>query len=190
RRRHPEGSPMPLSAAVASPELASGKVWIDADLTNKDKGKENAFLSVGELLERQEQPQETTVMPATELIVEQSESNTRPLGFITQPANDAVEKKVQESLQRLHEVAEPVKTEQNTAKIDRTFNFEGRLGTFSAVQHIQVGMTLAKASEEVSIPFKIVAWQESRYYFHGKGSAGHNSAVSHIYAEPTQAKAE
>lgn len=190
RRRHPEGSPMPLFAAVASPELASGKVWIDADLTNKDKGKENAFLSVGELLERQEQPQETTVMPATELIVEQSESNTRPLGFITQPANDAVEKKVQESLQRLHEVAEPVKTEQNTAKIDRTFNFEGRLGTFSAVQHIQVGMTLAKASEEVSIPFKIVAWQESRYYFHGKGSAGHNSAVSHIYAEPTQAKAE
>jgi len=94
RRNNGEDSPMPLFAAVASPELAGGKVWIDSSQFNKTKESGN-FLSVDELLEQQEQPKQVT--PATEVIVGGSE-NSLPLGFITQPANESVEKKVQESL--------------------------------------------------------------------------------------------
>ena len=68
--------------------------------------------------------------------------------------------------------------------------FTGRAGTISAVQHTKAAMTLAKAPNEVSKPFPIVEWTESRYYFNGKGAAGHHSAISHIYSEATQAKAE
>ena len=81
-------------------------------------------------------------------------------------------------------------TKEITEKTDRTFNFTGRLGTVSAVVHTKAEMTLAKADDNVSQPFAITEWKESRYYFHGKGSAGHNSAVSHIYSEPVRAKAE
>ena len=42
---------MPLFAAVASPELASGKVCIDYSAVNAPK--ENNFLSVDELLEQE-----------------------------------------------------------------------------------------------------------------------------------------
>ena len=56
--------------------------------------------------------------------------------------------------------------------------------------HTKAEMTLAKASEEMAKPFPIVEWHESRYYFYGKGSAGHHSAISHVYSEPTRAKAE
>ena len=196
RRNNGEDSPMPLFAAVASPELAGGKVWIDGSQFNKTKESGN-FLSVDELLEQQEQPKQVT--PATEVIVGGSE-NSLPLGFITQPANESVEKKVQESLQRLQaeSVPQPVcephtdvtGTKEITEKTDRTFNFTGRLGTVSAVVHTKAEMTLAKADDNVSQPFAITEWKESRYYFHGKGSAGHNSAVSHIYSEPVRAKAE
>ena len=196
RRNNGEDSPMPLFAAVASPELAGGKVWIDSNQFNKTKESGN-FLSVDELLEQQEQPKQVT--PATEVIVGGSE-NSLPLGFITQPANESVEKKVQESLQRLQaeSVLEPASEahtdvtvmEEITEKTDRTFNFTGRLGTVSAVVHTKAEMTLAKADDNVSQPFAITEWKESRYYFHGKGSAGHSSAVSHIYSEPVRAKAE
>ena len=196
RRNNGEDSPMPLFAAVASPELAGGKVWIDSSQFNKTKESGN-FLSVDELLEQQEQPKQVT--PATEVIVGGSE-NSLPLGFITQPANESVEKKVQESLQRLQaesvpqSVCEPhtdvTGTKEITEKTDRTFNFTGRLGTVSAVVHTKAEMTLAKADDNVSQPFAITEWKESRYYFHGKGSAGHNSAVSHIYSEPVRAKAD
>ena len=185
---------MPLFAAVASPELAGGKVWIDSSQFNKTKESGN-FLSVDELLEQQEQPKQVT--PATEVIVGGS-NNSLPLGFITQPANESVEKKVQESLQRLQAESVPELsseahtdvTEEITEKTDRTFNFTGRLGTVSAVAHTKAEMTLAKADDNGPQPFAITEWKESRYYFHGKGSAGHNSAVSHIYSEPVRAKAE
>ncbi len=52
RRRNQEPkSPMPLFAAVASPELASGKAWVDYSTVNVQK--ENNFLSVDELLEQE-----------------------------------------------------------------------------------------------------------------------------------------
>lgn len=228
-------SPMPLFAAVASPELASGKVWIDTSaLTNEAKNAN--FLSVDELLEQQGQSAEpSVVLPATDLIVKDVKSESKPFAnFITQPANDSVEKKVRESLERLNAdenvivvaketlsvplvesataittdtpetdvpesrasnaeisvdkpVAETVVfTTQNAPKIDRTYTFNGRLGTISAVEHTKAEMTLAKASEQINPPFAIVEWTESRYYFHGKGAAGHHCAISHVYSAPTK----
>ena len=51
RRRNEVKSPMPLFAAVASPELASGKVCVDYSVVNAVK--ESNFLSVDELLEQE-----------------------------------------------------------------------------------------------------------------------------------------
>lgn len=200
RRNNEPKSPMPLFAAVASPELASGKAWVDYSMVNAPK--ENNFLSVDELLE-QEKTKKGFITPAMGIMVEEKAVDVKPaLDFITQPANESVQKKVQESLERLNaakpqDVASPdvenVQQEapvENTQEFIRTYEFTGRLGTISAVNHIKVDKTLAKASEEMSQPFPIVEWQESRYYFYGKGAAGHHSAISHVYSEPTRARAE
>ena len=195
RRRNEVKSPMPLFAAVASPELASGKVCIDYSAVNAPK--ENNFLSVDELLE-QEKTKKGVITPATGIVVEEKSVEAQPaLDFITQPANEAVQQKVQESLERLHHKSEPaaqvatVEVEpQEKAELVRSYVFTGRAGTISAVPHTKAGMTLAKAPDDESKPFPIVEWTESRYYFNGKGAAGHHSAISHIYSEPTQAKAE
>ena len=195
RRRNEVKSPMPLFAAVASPELASGKVCIDYSAVNAPK--ENNFLSVDELLE-QEKTKKGVITPATGIVVEEKSVEAQPaLDFITQPANEAVQQKVQESLERLHHKSEPV-AQVETAEVKpqektefvRSYVFTGRAGTISAVQHTKAAMTLAKAPDEESKPFPIVEWTESRYYFNGKGAAGHHSAISHIYSEATQAKAE
>ena len=195
RRRNEVRSPMPLFAAVASPELASGKVCVDYSAVNAPK--ENNFLSVDELLE-QEKTKKGVITPATGIVVEEKSVEAQPaLDFITQPANEAVQQKVQESLERLHHKSEPVAQvataevePQEKAKFVSSYVFTGRAGTISAVPHTKAAMTLAKAPDDESKPFPIVEWMESRYYFNGKGAAGHHSAISHIYSEPTQAKAE
>ncbi|EJS89466.1 ribonuclease E, partial [Pasteurella multocida subsp. multocida str. Anand1_cattle] len=67
--------------------------------------KENQFLSVDELLEQQHQPKESAAtIPALDLVAEGSEKGVSPFnGFVVQPANESVEKKVKQSLQRLEE---------------------------------------------------------------------------------------
>ena len=207
RRRPQEKSPMPLFAAVASPELASGKVWIDMTQVNQPKEKENAFLSVDELLEQQNQSSAETekslTVPALDMIVEKAKNDVQPLTeFIAQPANDSVEKKIQASLERLNHnvtseptaaVAEQVEPQtahevKFMAETDRTYVFNGRIGTFSAVAHTKAEATLAKASDTPIVAYPITEWTKSRYYFYGKGAAGHHMAISHVYAEPTKAE--
>ena len=209
RRRPQEKSPMPLFAAVASPELASGKIWIDMTQINQPKEKENAFLSVDELLEQQNQStaetEKSITVPALDMIVEKAKNEVQPLTeFITQPANESVEKKIQASLERLNNnvTSEPTaaiaeqlepKAEHDVkfmAEIDRTYVFNGRIGTFSAVTHTKADATLAKASDEPIKTYPVQEWQESRYYFYGKGAAGHHTAISHVYAEPTKTESE
>ncbi|HIF5515687.1 ribonuclease E [Pasteurella multocida] len=248
RRQNQEfKAPMPLFAAVASPELASGKVWPDFQPVVV---KENQFLSVDELLEQQHQPKESAAtIPALDLVAEGSEKGVSPFnGFVVQPANESVEKKVKQSLQRLEEeqalaIMQPlsvadtkigeaegetehkplndVSTElsvkekdenrlpqqppveevveqvempaqgdevKSISRLQRNYQFSGRLGTISAVPHTTSEMTLAKASDEPLEMCQIGVWSESRYYFHGKGSAGHHSAISHVYAGPTKAE--
>ena len=202
RRRNQEPkSPMPLFAAVASPELASGKAWVDYSTVNTPK--ENNFLSVDELLE-QEKTKKGFITPAMGIVVEEKSLEVKPaLDFITQPANESVQKKVQESLERLnsHKPQETVESIESTITVNepeivnepafiRTYEFNGRLGTISSVTHTKAEMTLAKASDEMPEAFPITEWQDSRYYFYGKGAAGHHSAISHVYSEPTRAKSE
>ena len=202
RRRNQEPkSPMPLFAAVASPELASGKAWVDYSTVNAQK--ENNFLSVDELLE-QEKTKKGFITPAMGIVVEEKSLEVKPaLDFITQPANESVQKKVQESLERLnsHKLQETVEAIESTIPVNepeivnepafvRTYEFNGRLGTISSVTHTTAEMTLAKASDEMPEAFPITEWQDSRYYFYGKGAAGHHSAISHVYSEPTRAKSE
>lgn len=202
RRRNQEPkSPMPLFAAVASPELASGKAWVDYSTVNTPK--ENNFLSVDELLE-QEKTKKGFITPAMGIVVEEKSLEVKPaLDFITQPANESVQKKVQESLERLnsHKPQETVESIESTITVNepetvnepafvRTYEFSGRLGTISSVTHTKAEMTLAKASDEMPEAFPIIEWQDSRYYFYGKGAAGHHSAISHVYSEPTRAKSE
>ncbi|GAA7510626.1 ribonuclease E [Helicobacter pylori] len=202
RRRNQEPkSPMPLFAAVASPELASGKAWVDYSTVNTPK--ENNFLSVDELLE-QEKTKKGFITPAMGIVVEEKSLEVKPaLDFITQPANESVQKKVQESLERLnsHKPQETVESIEATIAVNepetvnepafvRTYEFNGRLGTISSVTHTKAEMTLAKASDEIPEAFPIIEWQDSRYYFYGKGAAGHHCAISHVYSEPTRAKSE
>ena len=202
RRRNQEPkSPMPLFAAVASPELASGKAWVDYSTVNAQK--ENNFLSVDELLE-QEKTKKGFITPAMGIVVEEKSLEVKPaLDFITQPANESVQKKVQESLERLnsHKPQETVEAIESTITVNdpeivnepafvRTYEFNGRLGTISSVTHTKAEMTLAKASDEMPQQFPIMEWQDSRYYFYGKGAAGHHCAISHVYSEPTRAKSE
>ena len=202
RRRNQEPkSPMPLFAAVASPELASGKAWVDYSTVNAQK--ENNFLSVDELLE-QEKTKKGFITPAIGIVVEEKSLEIKPaLDFITQPANESVQKKVQESLERLnsHKPQETVGSIESTITVNepeivnepafvRTYEFNGRLGTISSVAHTKAEMTLAKASDEMPEAFPITEWQDSRYYFYGKGAAGHHCAISHVYSEPTRAKSE
>ena len=202
RRRNQEPkSPMPLFAAVASPELASGKAWVDYSTVNTPK--ENNFLSVDELLE-QEKTKKGFITPAMGIVVEEKSLEVKPaLDFITQPANESVQKKVQESLERLnsHKPQETVEFIESTITLNesetvnepafvRTYEFNGRLGTISSVTHTKAEMTLAKASDEMPEAFPITEWQDSRYYFYGKGAAGHHCAISHVYSEPTRAKSE
>ena len=202
RRRNQEPkSPMPLFAAVASPELASGKAWVDYSTVNAQK--ENNFLSVDELLE-QEKTKKGFITPAMGIVVEEKSLEVKPaLDFITQPANESVQKKVQESLERLNshksqeivDSIEPAITVNEPETVNdpafvRTYEFNGRLGTISSVTHTKAEMTLAKASDEMPEAFPITEWQDSRYYFYGKGAAGHHSAISHVYSEPTRAKSE
>ena len=202
RRRNQEPkSPMPLFAAVASPELASGKAWVDYSTVNAQK--ENNFLSVDELLE-QEKTKKGFITPAMGIVVEEKSLEVKPaLDFITQPANESVQKKVQESLERLnsHKPQETVESIESTITVNepetvnepafvRTYEFNGRLGTISSVAHTKAEMTLAKASDEMPQRFPIIEWQDSRYYFYGKGAAGHHCAISHVYSEPTRAKSE
>ncbi|WP_118806187.1 ribonuclease E [Haemophilus haemolyticus] len=202
RRRNQEPkSPMPLFAAVASPELASGKAWVDYSTVNTPK--ENNFLSVDELLE-QEKTKKGFITPAMGVVVEEKSLEVKPaLDFITQPANESVQKKVQESLERLnsHKPQETVESIESTITVNepetvnepafiRTYEFNGRLGTISSVTHTKAEMTLAKASDEMPEAFPITEWQDSRYYFYGKGAAGHHCAISHVYSEPTRAKSE
>lgn len=185
-----EKAAMPLFAAVASPELASGKVWV-----NVSANSQTPFLSVDELLEQDNQAQEAEInVPATTWLPAQAD-NSQPFNpFVAQPANPSVEKKIQDSLDKLEQQTSEQAISSTQAAVmqaeERAYVFTGRLGTISAITHTKVAMTQAKASDEPLKPYVVQQWQDSRYYFHGKGAAGHHSAISHVYSVPTQAKAD
>lgn len=241
RRRHhtEEGSPMPLFMAVASPELASGKVWIDPNAFSQTGKKETNFVPVDELLEQQmqyenamkkEREKKGMSIPATSLIVESSESKVQPIvDVLTTQANgkEYKSKKPVENQQVNQEVSEPA-VQQETASVvsqvvsetvavdnlsvnsdvpfmpssdtlienDKAstastkpfvsdYQFTGRLGTISVVEHITAEMTQAKSVESDETKVEIVEWKGSRYHFRGRGAAGHHCAIDRASSMPT-----
>ena len=62
--------------------------------------------------------------------------------------------------------------------------FEGHLGTFSRVEHTKAAITKAENKEPAAPAFQIRVWNHSKYYFHGKGAAGHAAADSHVHSAP------
>ena len=214
RRRSQENkAPMALFAAVASPEFASGKVWVSQENSQNNTPKTNSFLSVDELLEQQDKPKNINV-PAMAFIETENDCEVTPLeDFIPQPANEAVQEKIKESLQQLESSKEVEQEDIKSLPVESVietvveeaikptvivdvkpfvsdYQFEGRVGTISAVTHTKSEMTQATASVEETKVYPIVEWKQSRYYFHGKGDAGHQSASSHVYSEATQAVAK
>lgn len=203
RRQEEAASAMPLMAAVASPELAMGKVWVQSPLATKNNCTMPAvpFLSVDELLAQETdntQENKEMITPVNGFLsVEEKRKVDKPVvNMIAQAANEAVEKKIQESLNRLTIAAvecKPEKIAQVPAEFTHyqsSYVFKGRMGTMSAVTHVKSQPTQAKASEGVKEMTKLNVWQNSRYYFYGKGEAGHQRAISHVYSEPTLAAAE
>ncbi|MFC0322308.1 ribonuclease E [Gallibacterium melopsittaci] len=222
RRRHVAEvvSPMPLFMAVASPELASGKICLPF-VTRVEKEKNSAFVSVDEMLEQQKQNTNETLIPVTSAVASQ-EPNPRPLEpVLTMAANgkeakskpnsslnqallaqaaeqpatietpvSEVDTVVVEQVVLDEVVTEPEVTETVVVPYQSTYQFNGRLGTISAVQHIKAEMTLAAADELMPMALNIVEWKGSRYSFRGKGAAGYHTAIDRASIEPTQAAAQ
>lgn len=209
RRRHYQEtvSPMPLFMAVASPELASGKICLPF-VNRVEKEKNNNFVSVDEMLEQQKQHKNDTLVPVTSA-VESRESNPRPLeAVLTMEANGKEAKSkpnssINQAMQAEQAAAQHSVTVQSlTVSAEKSeeknaeqpylsdYRFDGRLGTFSAVNHIEAEMTLAQADELPPMVLNIVEWKGSRYSFRGRGAAGYHTAIDHATVEPTQAKAE
>ncbi|MBE2897111.1 ribonuclease E [Pasteurellaceae bacterium HPA106] len=226
-------SPMPLTMAVMSPELASGKVWIDRSEMSDDD--DMPFVPVEQLLEQQEildnkAPQDNQNTPESEVAQAQSavadseaekakrnaekygsgisvpavscvvkDQSAAPLGFITQPANESVEKKLQAANSVLQTQVSPLDEQPSRrvvqelsvqdviAKVDAQSAVNpAQFGTYSRVQHVQIAMKQA-ASQPSGTPFAIIEWQGSRYRFKGDGAAGIHRAASHVSVAPRQA---
>ena len=225
-------APMPLTAAVMSPELASGKVSVA--LANTKVEEKPSFLSVDEMLQ-----QEQVVVTTAETENETHQESAQPfVDFVTQGTNrDLVkenkERKEQNREQTDEHVTKSVKPEMPTAQpfglvvsqpstrdlvkenherrgipagsansvatqtvadtelapmdmptstYQSEYQFSGKLGTVSRVEHTTAEKTLAAApSEEIHL-VQLHEWQHSKYYFFGKGFGGHTSAMSHVYS--------
>ncbi|MEG9490716.1 ribonuclease E [Mannheimia indoligenes] len=243
RRENQRGnatSAMPLSSAVASPELASGKVWVQFATPAKAEEKVQ-FLSVDQMLEQQEiQPVE-----AEKKAADKKTLSVSPLGgFVAQPTNrDLVKEKQEEYAKPKAEkglepeiqksevkehiapfgsvVAQPSERDLVKEKNERVgkfqskatsapaietvsqqvievpvssyesnYSFNGRLGTFSRVKHTKAEMTVAAPPTESLDSFAINQWQNSKYYFYGKGFGGYTSAVSQVQSAPRSTNIE
>ncbi|MGX2970642.1 ribonuclease E [Ursidibacter sp. B-7004-1] len=211
---------MPLASAVASPEFASGKIWVKVYETAKQEEKPT-FLSVDEILQQQEQGVQSVVENSTpfgtvvtqetdrDLVKEHHQSKVtvasenieqgknittiEPFGLVVSQSTNRdlvkenherrhIELVESEKIQANADVVNVEQTEQVIEIYQSNYQFEGKLGTFSRVNHTKADMAIAASSGEQSEPFPVTEWQGSKYYFYGKGFGGHSSAVSHVYS--------
>ncbi|MDP8100749.1 ribonuclease E [Pasteurella atlantica] len=196
RRQSSNNTTMKLTSAVMSPEFASGKVWIKTEKPAKVKTDEKPrFLSVDEMLAQQKNGSLTPVTPV--VVEERNTSSSTPLGnVISQESerdlvaekNDRVSKSKPQD--NIVEITPETETETETKAYQSSYQFDGKLGTISRVQHTTAVMTLAESSKELNDAVNVTEWQESRYYFYGKGFGGHSSAVSHVHSAPRVAVTE
>ena len=236
------GSPMPLTSAVASPELASGKVWVQFTTHVKSAKVEEKtqFLSVDEMLEQQENATPAETELSNQVPLAKHSSSVAPLGgFVAQATErDLVKEKLEQSNKAKADVVKPIAEKQKSdvkehiapfgsvvsqhserdlvkeknervgkfqsqatvapaivsstekaievpvSNYESTYSFSGKLGTFSRVEHTKSEMAVAKASEQNVENAAISEWQQSKYYFYGKGFGGYTSAVSQVQSAP------
>ena len=196
---------MPLAAAVASPEMASGKIWVkfsEPVSTNKPNSKTEEkprFLSVDEMLEQQTSEVVNEVIVETNL--EDNASSIAPIvGFIKQPSDRDL---VKENKERLHHHIEDSEQADEQLVEKAMAKHVAPLGGFVSqhsdrdlvkeknerVQKYQAQATQAPAIESanpeaICVP---VSDYQSEYSFNGK--LGTFSRVIHTKAEMTVASA-
>ena len=232
---------MPLTSAVSSPEVASGKILLAINVRpQKPVQEKQNFLSVDEILEQQATSAEMKTEQVAEKVERKVESTVPFGGFVSQPTNRDLVK--EHHKREVHPVAYEQKSEvttvaehiapfggvvsqpsdrdlvkenhkrrgnlnTQTAMVQATvapaieatepkaivvpvstyqskYVFEGHLGTFSRVEHTKAEMTKAENKEPIAPAFQIRVWNHSKYYFHGKGAAGHAAADSHVHSAP------
>ncbi|WGE90718.1 ribonuclease E [Actinobacillus genomosp. 1] len=204
-RKENVAAAMPLAAAVASPEMASGKIWVkfsEPVSTNKPNSKTEEkprFLSVDEMLEQQTSEVVNEVIVETNL--EDNASSIAPIvGFIKQPSDRDL---VKENKERLHHHIEESEQADEQLVEKAMAKHVAPLGGFVSqhsdrdlvkeknerVQKYQAQATQAPAIESAN-PQAIclpVSDYQSEYSFNGK--LGTFSRVIHTKAEMTVASA-
>ncbi|WP_237610250.1 ribonuclease E [Actinobacillus pleuropneumoniae] len=196
---------MPLAAAVASPEMASGKIWVkfsEPVSTNKpnSKAEEKArFLSVDEMLEQQTTEVNEPIVESN--IENNSASSVAPVvGFIKQQSDRDL---VKENKARLHHQVEESEQADEQLVEKAMAKHVAPLGGFVSqhsdrdlvkeknerVQKFQAQATQVPAignatAEAISVP---VSNYQSDYSFNGR--LGTFSRVMHTKAEMTVASA-
>ncbi|WGE35445.1 ribonuclease E [Actinobacillus genomosp. 1] len=204
-RKENVAAAMPLAAAVASPEMASGKIWVkfsEPVSTNKPNSKTEEkprFLSVDEMLEQQTSEVVNEVIVETNL--EDNASSIAPIvGFIKQPSDRDL---VKENKERLHHHIEDSEQADEQLVEKAMAKHVAPLGGFVSqhsdrdlvkeknerVQKYQAQATQAPAIESanpeaIRVP---VSDYQSEYSFNGK--LGTFSRVIHTKAEMTVASA-
>nr|WP_173425287.1 ribonuclease E [Muribacter muris] len=186
-RREKVKAAMPLAAAVASPELASGKVWVKICNTPKAVEEKTRFLSVDEMLQQQSQPK--TASPKPESIA--------PFGAVV--AQDSDRDLVKEHRQPqahneakltkdrpLEATAQPfglVLTQESERDLVKE-NHQRRNAQSSTVNADTAAEAQEYVSDEIVAP---ISNYQSTYRFEGK--LGTFSRVAHTQAEMTVAAA-
>ena len=203
RREHSAVTAMPLVAAVASPEMASGKIWVkfsNQPVATKAAAKAEEkprFLSVDEMLEQQQEPEVVPTVPT----VEKSVNSAAPFGaFVTQHSDRDL---VKESKERAQHIVSDEPKEDAQLVEKAMAKHVAPLGGFVSqhtdrdlvkeknerVQKHQAQATSAPALESVSTEeiFDPVSSYESSYSF--SGHLGTFSRVQHTKAAMTVASA-
>ncbi|WGE31915.1 ribonuclease E [Actinobacillus genomosp. 2] len=196
---------MPLAAAVASPEMASGKIWVkfsEPASTSKSNSKAEEklrFLSVDEMLEQQ--TSEAVTEPAIEMNIEDNASSVAPIvGFIKQSSDRDL---VKENKERLHHHAEESEQADEQLVEKAMAKHVAPLGGFVSqhsdrdlvkeknerVQKYQAKATPAPAVEGINVEvIKVpVSNYQSEYSFNG--NLGTFSRVAHTKSAMTVASA-
>lgn len=214
RRENMSVSPMPLSAGVMSPELASGKINLTFQAPKNEE--KSTFLSVDEMLQQEQSSYTTTVTHTTEPSEQERKTAKQPFGnFVTQGTNrDLVkenkERKVQEPEQAVENEEKSAKAKIPTAQpfglvvtqpSERDLVKENharrnvsneKLNLEMPKAEMKSGYATATATQAIShdeiMPIaNPISHYQSEYHFDGK--LGTVSRVAHTTAEQALAKA-
>ncbi len=199
--RYPNNTVMPLAQAAASPELASGKVWVNyaalsaQNVQTENKVTDNAPLNVAIKVEipsaSPEQLQPAATVPQTEpqqsnkwVELSGSHHNENPVKPVPEQHSD------KDATQHVPPVEAEVKT--TILPLTNQENTELQTTKGDTHTHRYRGMstapaTLAPAPAIVAVPLPAGLWQREKLVFEGKGRAGGHSASDSSSSPVTKA---